>query len=192
MHPSTRDESVAINALHSAARDSFRKNSLKRCIFVCEGKITLFSFPKVYRITWTVDAVFFFRSAMEFHKCVCWRTFYKPGPGRCWICTSFDTERWSSPSYKSSRSWFRTTDGKWNASNLCVFLVIALRCSSLFSSAHGTPPGARLFSERIINVADPVRMMANTLLMFHEVLLTFRFYSRNHRKSWIKRYKNVY
>ncbi len=33
------------------------------------------------------------------------------------------------------------------------------------------------------SVADPVRMMANTLLMFHEVLLAFLFYSRNHRKS---------
>ncbi len=152
MHTSTRNESAAINVLHSAARDSFGKNSLKKCVFGFEGKITLFSFPKVYSITWTVDTVCFSRSAMGYHKCVCWRTFYKPGPGRRWIWSSFDTERWSSHSYKRSRSWFRTADGKWNASNLCVFLVIALRCSSLFSSAHGAPPGARLFSKRIIKL----------------------------------------
>ncbi len=35
------------------------------------------------------------------------------------------------------------------ASNVCV---LALKCSSLFSSAHGAPPGARLFSERIVNL----------------------------------------
>ncbi len=83
-------------------------------------------------------------AAIEFLKCVCWRTFYKPGPVRRWICPSFDTERWSSPSYKRSRSRFRTAGGKWYASNVCVLLVIRLKCSSLFSSAHIAPPGARL------------------------------------------------
>ncbi len=35
----------------------------------------------------------------------------------------------------------------------CVLLLIALKCSSLFSSAHGAPPpGARLFSERIVKL----------------------------------------
>ncbi len=39
------------------------------------------------------------------------------------------------------------------ASNVCVLLVIALKCSSLFSSAHGAPPpGARLFPERIVKL----------------------------------------
>ncbi len=33
-----------------------------------------------------------------------WRMVYK-GPVWCWICTSFDTERWSGPSVKRSRSW---------------------------------------------------------------------------------------
>ncbi len=47
-------------------------------------------------------------------KCVCWRRFYKQGPVRHWICASFETERWSGPSYNRSRSWFRTADGKWN------------------------------------------------------------------------------
>ncbi len=71
---------------------------------------------------------------------------YKQGPVRCWIFTSFNNERWSSPSYKRFRSWFRTADG------MC-FAVIALKCSSLFSSAHGAPPpGARLFPERIVKL----------------------------------------
>ncbi len=39
------------------------------------------------------------------------------------------------------------------ASNVCVLLIIALKCSSLFRSAHGAPPPrARLFSERIIKL----------------------------------------
>ncbi len=53
-------------------------------------------------------------AAMEFRQCVCWWTFYKQVPVRHWICASFSTERWSSPSYKRSRSWFRTADSKRN------------------------------------------------------------------------------
>ncbi len=34
------------------------------------------------------------------------------------------------------------------ASNICVLLLIALKCLLLFSSAHGAlPPGARLFQK---------------------------------------------
>ncbi len=84
--------------------------SLKKCVFGCKGMITLFSFPKEPSVTWTVDVVYFFGAAMEFRKCVCWRTFYKQGPVRRWICTSFDIERWIGPSYKRSRLWFRTVD----------------------------------------------------------------------------------
>ncbi len=88
----------------------------------------------------------------EFHKSVSWRTFYKQGPVWRWICTSFDTERWSSPSYKRSRSGFRTTDGKWNSIKCLRFVRDRRMCSSLFSSAHGAPPGPQLFSERIIKL----------------------------------------
>ncbi len=40
--------SAPINALHSAALHGTRSGrmSLKKCVFGCEGKITLFSFPK--------------------------------------------------------------------------------------------------------------------------------------------------
>ncbi len=52
------------------------------------------------------------------------------------ICPSFDTERWSGPSYKRSRSWFRTADGKWNGIKCLYFVGHWRKCSSLFSSAH--------------------------------------------------------
>ncbi len=126
--------------------------SLKKCVFGCEAKITLFNIPKQPIVTWIVDAVCFSGQQWEFLKCVCWRTFYKPGPVRCWICASFDTERWSSPSYKRSRSWFRTADGKWNSIQYLFCWRSALKCSSLISSAHGVPPGARLFSEKIVKL----------------------------------------
>ncbi len=99
-----------------------------------------------------MDAVCFSGSATEFYKCVCWRTFYKQGPVRRWICKLFDTERWSGPSYKRSRSWFRTADDKWNGIKCLCFVRDRRKCSWLFSSAHGAPPGALLFSERIVKL----------------------------------------
>ncbi len=127
-----------INTLQSAALHETRlgRMSLKKCVFGCEEKITLFSFPKEPTATWTVDIVCFSGAAMEFLKCVCWQTFYKQGPIRRWICTSFNTERWSGPSCKRSRSWFRTADGKWNSIKCLCFVGDQRKCWSLFSSAH--------------------------------------------------------
>ncbi len=98
----SKSESALINALYLAALHEIHSGSmsLKKCVFVCEGKITS-------------GCSLFFGAATEFLKRVCWWTFYKPGPVRRWICTWFDTERWSGPSYERSRSWFRTSDGKW-------------------------------------------------------------------------------
>ncbi len=45
----SKSESAPINALHSDAllhRTRSGRKSLKKCVFGCEGKITLFSFPK--------------------------------------------------------------------------------------------------------------------------------------------------
>ncbi len=88
---------------------------------------------------------------------VCWLTFYKQGPVRRWICTSFDTERWSS--YKRSVPAIKDPghDSELQMQvkrhQMSVFCSrSALKFSSLFSSAHGTPPGARLFSERIVKL----------------------------------------
>ncbi len=94
--------------------DSLRKYVFKEVCFCLWGKDNLVQLPEEPSVTWTVDAVCFFGAATEFLKRVCWWTFYKPGPVRRWICTWFDTERWSGPSYERSRSWFRTSDDKWN------------------------------------------------------------------------------
>ncbi len=140
----SESESVPIDTLHSAAMHRTRSGtmSLKKCVFGCEGKITLFSFPKEHSVTYTVDAVCFSGAAMEFLKCVCWRTFYKRGPVRRWICTSFNTERWSGPSYKRSRSWLRTADGKWKSIK-CLCFVRDRRSSARHSLA---PPTQHAFT----------------------------------------------
>ncbi len=62
------------------------------------------------------------------------------GPVRRWICTSFNTERWSGPSYKRSQSWFRTADGKWKSIKCLCF--VRDRCASARHSL--APPTARL------------------------------------------------
>ncbi len=47
-HRPEESDSAPINALHSAALHGTRSGriSLEKCVFGCEGKITLFSFPK--------------------------------------------------------------------------------------------------------------------------------------------------
>ncbi len=113
--------------------------SLKKCVFGCEGKITLFSFPKEPTVTWTVDIVCFSGAAMEFLKCFVDERCI--GPIRHWICTSFNTERWSGPSYKRSRSWFRTADGKWNGIKCLCF--VGDRASARHSLAPPTRHASR-------------------------------------------------
>ncbi len=68
----SENESAPINALQSAGWQHGTRSgrmSLKKCVFGCEGKITLFSFPKEPTVTWTVDIVCFSGAAMEFLKC---------------------------------------------------------------------------------------------------------------------------
>ncbi len=144
-------ESAAINMLHSAARDSLRKN-VSKCVFGCEGKITMFSFPKNPALCKQWMQFFFPGQQLSF-SIVFVDERYKQGQVRRWICTLFDTERWSGLSYKRSRSWFRTAGGKWNDIKCMCLLVITLKCSSLFSSAHCAPhPGAWVFSEIIVKL----------------------------------------
>ncbi len=47
-HQPEREREQPINVLHPAALHGTRSGrmSLKKCVFGCEGKITLFSFPK--------------------------------------------------------------------------------------------------------------------------------------------------
>ncbi len=62
--PERAHHPAALHGTHSG------RMSLKKCVFGCKGKITLFSLPKEHNVTWTVDGVCFSGSAMEFHKCV--------------------------------------------------------------------------------------------------------------------------
>ncbi len=93
-------------------------------------------------LMWAVDAVWFSGAATEFCNFCDSISFYKQGPVWCRICSSFDTERWSGPSDERYRSWFGTTFC-WQS---------ACKCLQLFSSAHGVPPEARLFTERTVNL----------------------------------------
>ncbi len=111
-----------INTLQSAALHGTRSGrmSLKKCVFGCEGKITLFSYRRTHRYVNSGYSLFF-RGSSGVSQVFCWRMFYKQGPIRRWICTWFNTERWSGPSYKRSRSWFRTADGEWNGIKCLCF-----------------------------------------------------------------------
>ncbi len=119
-----------------AARDSLGKNVSKEVCFWLWGKDNLVQLPKRTHRYVNSGYSLFFRGSNGVSRVFCWRTFYKQGPIRCWICTSFNTERWSGPSYKRSRSWFRTADGKWNGIKCLCFVGDRSKCSSLFSSAH--------------------------------------------------------
>ncbi len=151
MHVSTGARALPSTCFIRLHGTRSERMSLK-CVFGCEGKITMFSFPKNPALSkqWMQ---FFFPGQQRSFSIVFVDERYKQGQVRRWICTLFDTERWSGLSYKRSRSWFRTAGGKWNDIKCMCFLVIALKCSSLFSSAHCAPhPGARLFSERIVKL----------------------------------------
>ncbi len=64
--------------------------------------------------------------------------FYKQGPFRRWICTSFDTQRWSGGSYIRSQSWFRTAGGKWNGIT-CLFCWQSVLKRSSLTQANSRP-----------------------------------------------------
>ncbi len=119
-----------------AARDSLGKNVSKEACFWLWGKDNLVQLPKRTHRYVNSGYSLFFLGSNGVSQVFCWRTFYKQGPIRRWICTSFNTERWSGPSYKRSRSWFRTADGKWNGIKCLCFVGDRSKCSSLFSSAH--------------------------------------------------------
>ncbi len=130
-----------------AARDSLGKNVSKEVCFWLWGKDNLVQLPKTTHRYVNSGYSLFFRGSNGVSQVFCWRTFYKQGPIRRWICTWFNTERWSGPSYKRSRSWFRTADGEWNGIKCLCLLAIG-------ASAHHSlaPPTTRLHS-----LAPPTR-----------------------------------
>ena len=105
-HSSTRFIGKSSAALHRICS----RMSLNKCVFDMRESLPCSASQRTQRVTRTVDAVCFSGAAMECSKCVCvfssfqWRMFYKQGPGRCWICTSFAIKTWSGPSDKRPHS----------------------------------------------------------------------------------------
>ncbi len=140
-----KSKSVAINTLYGTRSVIM---SLKKCVFDCEGKITLFSIPKnpALRKQWmqfvspwqqrSFSSVFVderFINMAQFDAGFVHRLILKDG---------------AVPAIKDPGHDSELQTGSETASNVCVLLVIALKCSSPFSSAHGAPPlGAWLFQK---------------------------------------------
>ncbi len=85
-------------------------------------------------------------AAIEFLKCVCWRTFYKPGPVRAHrlILKDGAVPTIKDPGHDSELQAVSDTH------QMSVFCWWSGSSKSLFSSAHIAPPGARF--ERIIKL----------------------------------------
>ncbi len=170
LHASTGARAANQHAsISSAARDSLGKNVSKEVCFWLWGKDNLVQLPKRTQRYVNSGYSLFFRGSNGVSQVFCWRTFYKQGPIRHWICTWFNTERWSGPSYKRSRSWFRTADGEWNSIKCLCFVGDRSKCSSLFSSAHNTPS---LFSSahtsHLHSLAPPTRHASRSSAFFGE------------------------
>ncbi len=170
LHASTGARAANQHAsISSAARDSLGKNVSKEVCFWLWGKDNLVQLPKTTQRYVNSGYSLFFWCSNGVSQVFCWRMFYKQGPIRRWICTWFNTERWSGPSYKRSRSWFRTADGKWNSIKCLCFVGDRSKCSSLFSSAHDTPS---LFSSahtaHLHSLAPPTRHASRSSAFFGE------------------------
>ncbi len=157
VHASTRARAANQHAsIGSTARDSLGKNVSKEVCFWLWGKDILVQLPKRTHRYVNSGYSLFFRGSNGVSQVFCWRTFYKQGPIRRWICTSFNTERWSGPSYKRSRSWFRTADGEWNG----------IKCLCFVGDRHRhslAPPTTRLHS-----LAPPTRHASRSSAFFGE------------------------
>ncbi len=126
-----------------AAQDSLGKNVSKEVCFWLWGKDNLVQLPKITHRYVNRGYSLFFRGSNGVSQVFCWRTFYKQGPIR-WICTSFNTERWSGPSYKRSRVMIQKLQMvSETASNVSVLLAIGA------SARHSLAPPTRHASRKL-------------------------------------------
>ncbi len=130
--------------------------SKEECLWLW-GKDNLVQLPKTTQRYVNSGYSLFFWGSNGVSQVFCWRTFYKQGPVRRWICTWFNTERWSGPSYKRSRSWFRTADGEWNSIKCLCFVGDRSKCCHSLA-----PPTTHLHSlapptTRLHSLAPPTR-----------------------------------
>ncbi len=150
-HPYTHrpEREQPINTLQSAALHGTRSGrmSLKKCVFGCEGKITLFSFPKEPTVTWTVDIVCFSGAAMEFLKCFVDERFINKAQFDAGFAHRLILKDGAVPAIKDPGHDSELQTVSETASNVCVLLAIGASARhSLappttclhFSSAHTT------------------------------------------------------
>ncbi len=128
-----------INTLHPAALHGTRSGrmSLKKCVFGCEGKITLFSFPKQPTVTWTVDIVCFFGAAMEFLKCFVDERFINKAQFDAGFAHGLILKDGAVPAIKDPGHDSELQTVSETASNVCVLLAIGA------SARHSLAPPTR-------------------------------------------------
>ncbi len=151
----SKSKSAAINALHPAALHGTHSGrmSQKKCVFGCEGKITLFSFPKNPASHKLWMKFVFPGQQQSFSSVFVEERFtnkaqFDAGFAHCLLLKDGAVPAIKYPGHDSELQTVNET-----TSNVCVLLMIALKYSSLFSSVHGAPPpGARLFLERIVKL----------------------------------------
>ncbi len=134
----SESESAPIKALQSAGWQHGPRSgrmSLKKCVFGCEGKITLFSFPKQPTVTWTVDIVCFSGAAMEFLKCFVDERFINKAQFDAGFAHRLILKDGAVPAIKDPGHDSELQMVSETASNDC-FVGNRSKCSSLFSSAH--------------------------------------------------------
>ncbi len=128
-----------INTLHPAALHGTRsgRTSLKKCVFGCEGKITLFSFPKQPSVTWTVDIVCFSGAAMEFLKCFVDERFINKAQFDAGFAHRLILKDGAVPAIKDPAHDSELQMVSETASNVCVLLAIGA------SARHSLAPPTR-------------------------------------------------
>ncbi len=157
-HASTRGRARAsfINALHPAALlhgTHSGRMSLKKCVFGSEEKITLFSFPNNPALRQQWMQFIFPGQQRSFSSVFVDERFINKAQVDVRFAHGLILKDGAVPAIKDPGHDSELLAVNESASNVRVLLVIALKCSSLFSSAHGAPPpGARLFSESIIKL----------------------------------------
>ncbi len=115
------------------------------------GKYSLVQLPEEPSIIWTVDAIYFSGQQLSFSNVFADKCFINKAQFDAGFAHRLILKDGAVPAIKDPHdSELQTVND--TASNVCVFLVITLKCSSLFSSSHGAPPGAQLFSERIVKL----------------------------------------
>ncbi len=153
----SESESAPINGLQSAGWQHWPRSgrmSLKKCVFGCEGKITLFSFPKQPTVTWTVDIVCFSGAAMEFLKCFVDERFinkaqFDAGFAHRLILKDGVVPAIKDPGHDSELQMVSET-----ASNVCVLLAIgASACHSLAPPTRHASRSSAFFGENCKSVS---------------------------------------